>query len=329
MTKTSQNENPPFEQTDQLNRDSSVNLAVRHSIQNTTDGWNGCLARDLETGVADDLYPYLWLLATQDASHIDPLHKQLVKKRIVTIAEDPKLHLVWFYETVYIKPLPDYLLNYAMWREHIPKPPVQSVRTRPRYDKHRAALGFLRSYSFLIQHESDFIIAQRANLLPKYVSFQRFQKFIQPFRSVHDDDVSHRYQYGQFRLTRLDWAVRVIRIAGILHLVRTERLVPWNYQIQLWQTTQSLQFYAAPLISIFAILSLVLSSMQVVIAALGSNTWEVFVRVSWVFSVATIIFAIIPVLVALIGVVVLLIVHGQFALRMKWKKIRSKKEAEY
>ncbi|KAI0537880.1 hypothetical protein GGR58DRAFT_513512 [Xylaria digitata] len=328
MAKTSQCGLPPFDQVDQLNRDSSANLAIRHGVQDTADGWDGCLARDLETRIADDIYPYLWLVATKNAAHIDPFHKHLVKRRAVVVAEDPKLHLVWFYETVYIKPLPDYLLNYAIWREHIPKPPAQPENTRPRYDKHRAAVGFLRSYSFLIQHESDFIIAQRANLLPKYVSFQHFQKFIQPFRSIHDNDVSHRYHYGQFRLTRLGLAVRIVRIAAIIRLVRTERPLPWNYQLQLWQTSHFLQHYGASLIFIFAILSLFLSSMQVVLAALGSNTWEVFVRVSWGFSVATILFTTLPVLGALIGASVLFIYQGQFAVRMKWKQTGSENDAE-
>ncbi|KAI1752452.1 hypothetical protein F4782DRAFT_116478 [Xylaria castorea] len=328
MAKISQYERPPFERADQLNRDSSANLAIRHSIQDTANGWNDCFARDLETKIIDDIYPHLWLVATQDAAHIDPLHKQVVKRRAIITAEDPKLHLVWFYDTVYIKPLPDYFLNYAIWREHIPEPPVELVHTRPRYNKHRAALGFLRSYGFLIQHESDFIIAQKANLLPKYVSFQRFQKFIRPFRSLNDDDVSHRYRYGQFRLTRLNLAVRIIRITSIVHPSRSERQLPWHYQQQRWQSSQHLQHYAAPLIFIFAILSLILSSMQVVLAALGSDTWEVFVRVSWGFSVATIIFTILPILAALIGVFVLLVVQGQFSMRMKWKKVRSENGVE-
>ncbi|KAI0490388.1 hypothetical protein F4859DRAFT_457931 [Xylaria cf. heliscus] len=320
MIDRSQYERLLFDEVDQLNRDSSVNLAIRHGIQDTKEGWNDCLARDLETSIADDIYPYLWLVAAQESMHIDALHKHLLKKRVIVVAEDPKLHLVWFYDTVYIKPLPDYLLNHAIWREHIPKPPVQHVHKRPRYNKYRAALGFLRSYSILIQHESDFIIAQRANLLPKYISFQRFQKFIQPFRSVYDDEVSHRYHYGQLRLTRLDWVVRIVRIASILRLVHTDRLPPWNYQVFFFQTSQNLQHYATPLIFIFAVLSLILSSMQVVLAALGNKTWEVFVRVSWGFSVATIVFATLPIVGSLVGVTVVWIWQGQFALRTKRKE---------
>ncbi|PVH69820.1 hypothetical protein DL98DRAFT_162982 [Cadophora sp. DSE1049] len=146
----SQNECLIFQPGDQLNRDSIVDLAIRHGIEDTPDGWNGCFARDLEGKITDDIYPYLWLVARKEAAHIDSLHEQLLKKRVIASAEDPKLHLVWYYETVYIKPLPDYLLNHAIWTCHIPKPPAQPVQTRPRYDKYRATLGFLRSYSFLI-----------------------------------------------------------------------------------------------------------------------------------------------------------------------------------
>lgn len=59
--------------------------------------------------------------------------------------------------------------------------------------------------------------------------------------------------------------------------------------------------------------------MQVILAALGDKTWHSFVRVSWIFSVATIIFAASPALVTIISIIVLLIVQGQFAVRMKWK----------
>jgi hypothetical protein len=318
-----------FQQDDQLNRDSSASLAIRHGIEDTAAEWDGCFAGDLETNITDELYPYLWLVARKAGAHIDPLHEHLIKKRVIVTAEDPRLHLVWYYETIYIKPLPDYLLNYAIWRDHIPKPTAQPLQTRPQYDKYRAALGFLRSYSFLIRYESDFIIAQKANLLPKYVSFQRFQKFIRRFRSLHDDDVSHRYQYGQFRLTRLDWAIRIIRIIRIVYPANTKQQFPWSYHHEYWQTSRYLQHYAAPLIFIFAILSLILSSMQVVLAALGGNTWEVFVRVCWGFSVVTIIIATSPIAAVFIGICVLLIVQGEFAARMKWKEMHAKNDLEH
>lgn len=162
------------------------------------------MAQGVRTKLLDDLYPCLWLVARKDGIYIDSLHEHLIKGRTIVTAEDPKLHLVWYYETVYIKPLPDYLLNHNIWTRFISPENAQPLHKQPQHNKHRAAVGFLRSYSFLIRHESDFIIAQRANLIPKYVSFQRFQKFMQPFRSVQDKEVSHRYQYGQFRLSHLN-----------------------------------------------------------------------------------------------------------------------------
>ena len=313
---------------DQPNRDSAANLAIRHCIGNTEAEWNSCIARDLESRILDDIYPFLWLVARKSGTHIDSLHKQLVKNRVIIISEEPKLHLVWYYGTIYVKPLPDYLLNHVIWRDYIPKPIVEPVETRPRYDKYRAAVGYLRSYSFLIQHESDFIIAQKLNLLPKYLSFQKFQRFIQPFRSIPDDQVAHRYQYGQFRLTRLNLAVHIIQIFHIIRFFRTKERLPWYYQEQLWQTAQYIQQYAAPLVFVFAILSIILSSMQVVLAALGETTWHAFVRASWGFSVATIIFAASPIVIAFTSIILLLIVQGQFAVRTKIKERQHQKDIE-
>ncbi|KAI1126624.1 hypothetical protein F5Y10DRAFT_244464 [Nemania abortiva] len=323
MSNLLQHEPPFFERSDQLNRDSTTSLAIRHGVQDTANGWDGCLARDLEPKTIDSIYPYLWLVARKEGAHIDSLHEQVIKKRVIIVSENPGLHLVWFYDTVYIKPLPDYLLSFEIWKNYIPKSPFQPVHSRPRYDKYRAALGFLRSYSLLIQHESDYFIAQKANLLPKYVSFQRFQKFIWRFRFLIDDEVSCRYHYGQLRLTRLNWAVRTIRIICIISPGHTRQQLPWSYQKEFWQTSQYLRHYAGPLIFIFAVLTLVLSSMQVILAALGNNTWEAFVRFSWGFSLATIIFSIIPILGPVIGVFALLIVQGRFALRMRRKELRA------
>jgi hypothetical protein len=142
------------------------------------------------------------------------------------------------------------------------------------WDKH--ALGFLRSYSFLIQRESDYLIAQRADLLPKYVSFDKFQQFIRPFRSIQDGEVSGRYHYGQMRLTRLNWVTRLARAVSIFSPSAAEGGLPWNYQEQKWQTSQYIHYYAAILLFAFAALSIILSAMQVALAALEEDTWEAF-----------------------------------------------------
>lgn len=39
--------------------------------------------------------------------------------REIIVTEGPRLHLVWIYDRVFIKPLPRYLLSYTFWSEHI------------------------------------------------------------------------------------------------------------------------------------------------------------------------------------------------------------------
>lgn len=318
---------PPFPTATQLTREPCSSLAIRYNVPDTSAGWLVKLQDDLKTNILDDLYSHLWLVARKEGSHVDALHVQLIKRRSVIVAEDPKLHLVWNYDVIYIKPLPEYLLNYNFWETHLVRSPTGPAADakQPRFNTYRSALGFLRSYSFLIQHESDFVVAQRACLIPKYVSFHRWQRFIQPFRLIADDDVSHRYHYGQFRLTRLNIMTHIVRVAKALSLVKTNEQVPWEYQEQIWQTGQYLSIYAAPFVLIFAMLSLILSSMQVVLAARGSETWEAFVKVSWGFSVATIIFSVVPILGVMVVVAVVLVAQGQFALRMRWKDLALKK----
>jgi hypothetical protein len=315
----------PFLHATQLNHDSSSALAIRHGIHDNEPDWHQCLAADLETKLLDIMHPWLWIVAKKSGTHISSLHEQVIRTGTIVAAEDPRLHLVWYYKTIFVKPLPDYLLNYAIWSQFIqPAPPVPLGQQQPRYDKYRTTIGFLRSYACLIRHESDYIIAQRANLRPNYVSFDKFQKFIHPFRYIDDADVSPRYEYGQFRLNRLNAMMHILSIAQAFHMPCVDQPVPWTYHQQNLQIGQYLRDYTAPFIFVFAMCSLVLSSMQVALQARGPDTWKVFERVSWGFSVATIIFCVALIAGAVMLVVLILLYQGQFALRTKWKAMRSR-----
>lgn len=161
-----------------------------------------------------------------------------------------------------------------------------------------AALGFLRTYAHLIKHESDFRIAKGAHLLPEHVTYTTFQIFIEPFRHLTDEAVSPRYHYGQIRLTRLNWAIRIFRP------VTLGKALPLYYRNPYVQTNQYSERFGAPLLFLFASLTLVLSSMQVVLAAQGENTWRSFIRVSWSFSVAAILLVLALSFLACIAVLV-------------------------
>jgi len=266
------------------------------------DGVAASLDKELSCAVLDELYPNLDFVARKSSDHIDPIHKHLQKGRKIVLTEDPNLHLVWNYGAVYIKPLPHCLLSYSFWNKNL----------APGSEHRSKALGFMRSYERLIRYPSDFELAKEAQLIPssssppslqpgqqpgqqsqqqskEELTYTAFAAFIRCFSSIKDASVSPRWHFGQIRLSRLNWAVRILqpkaaREKGFLH-----RLF---YEEQFWQTGQFLIQFAAPLLFLFAALSLILSAMQVVLAAKSGDdegSWRVFGEVSAWFAVLVIV----------------------------------------
>ncbi|KAK4220381.1 hypothetical protein QBC37DRAFT_477383 [Rhypophila decipiens] len=319
-----------FDAAHQINTETLQTLQLRHNITDDTAGWDARLTSDLKHILFDYLYPWVWPFATKAGNHIDPLHRALIKNRIVIAAEDPKLHLIWHEDTIYIKPLPDYLLNFSIWQNYL--------RGRADMDMtfYQAAAGFLRSYSFLIQRESDFVIAHKSNLLPKYVSFLHFQRFIQRFRTLPDDAVSPRYHYGQLRLNRLNWLTHASKLATFVPRISTQPsppiaphhdhppwIHPWYYHESRWEFRQHIANWVAPLAFIFASLSLILSAMQVGLASLDPGEAHVFVRTSKGFAIATIVAAAAPLVLAVVAVLVVLVAQFGFAVRAEVRRRRD------
>ncbi|KAL8367881.1 hypothetical protein RB599_003680 [Gaeumannomyces hyphopodioides] len=71
------------------------------------------LAREFCSDDLDRVADKLWWMSKQDSGNISPLHRQLVKRRTIVVTEDPKLHLVWIYDRIFIKPFPRYIGSYA------------------------------------------------------------------------------------------------------------------------------------------------------------------------------------------------------------------------
>ena len=133
-----------------------------------------------------------------------------MKGREIIITEDPRLHLVWIYNRIFIKPLLRYLLSYTFWSEYLlnEKSPLESSTQEERETctiVRISALGFLRIYFYLIRYELDFEIARsETRLLPPNITWNKFCVFSKDFLDISDDAVSERYKYGELRLTRLN-----------------------------------------------------------------------------------------------------------------------------
>ena len=205
----------------------------------------------------------LWIMSTQSSANINPLHQQKVKGSEIVVTEYPRLHLVWIHHRAFIKPLPRYLLSYEFWEQFLLNRP-------PTFSDHQHAvckivMRYLRTYRYLIQHESDFIIAQKDDLrlILKDVSWTQFCGFISEIISIQDGDVSGRYHYGELRLSRLNFYALLL-----FHRFYYEQ-VYWEY------SDYFVRLYG-PVLFVFALVSTVLNSMQVEIAVeqVAAGNWD-------------------------------------------------------
>jgi hypothetical protein len=85
----------------------------------------------------------------------------------------------------------------------------------------RAALGFLRTYFYLIAHESDFRIAQRPelSLIPTEVSWDQLCAFSSGFDAIQDEEVSGQYHFGEIWLSRLKFYAPILLRKAYFHRI--------------------------------------------------------------------------------------------------------------
>lgn len=205
----------------------------------------------------------LWLMSEQSASNISPLHRQRVKGRTIIVTEDPKLHLVWKANEIYIKPLPAYILSYSFW-EAILLSDRSSLGDR-RDKIRKAALGYLRTFFYLIRHESDFNIALRHSLIPA-TTWKKFCSFSAFLDGLEDNEVTHRYAYGELRLTRLNFYTKVF-------------LRKWNFQRVHTQYGAYFARFYGPILFVFGLCSVLLNACQLAVTLEGPSNgipkpWE-------------------------------------------------------
>lgn len=244
---------PPFPAQYQLSRELDgpahhVPSRPRVSLQDR-DQVCGMLTQDFCNDDMDRAAKKLWWMSMQDSRNISPLHRQSVKGRKIVVTEDPKLHLVWIQDRIFIKPLPRYITSHAFWTKFLGGgggPDAGQIR--------RAALGYLRTYYHLIQYESDFRIAQEPGLclIPADITWEQFCSFTALLCHVKDEHVSLRYCYGEVRLTRLNFYAPLV--LGKSHFQRVD-----------YQYGQYFARFFTPAVFVFAIVAVILGALQVIV----------------------------------------------------------------
>lgn len=194
-------------------------------------------AREFWSEDLESMSGRLWWMSKQDSANISPLHRQRVKGRQIIVSEDPRLHLVWIDDRIFLKPLPQYITSYAFWDTFMSDPSQYGAAANLR----KATLGYLRTYLYLIQYESDLRVAQDPALclVPKEVTWPQFCRFTARFNDITENEVSGRYHYGEIRLTRLNYYAPIL--LGKSHYQRE------NYQYRAYFAR-----IQGPLISTFA-----------------------------------------------------------------------------
>ncbi|EFW19762.1 hypothetical protein D8B26_007944 [Coccidioides posadasii str. Silveira] len=232
----------------------------------------------------------LWWMSKQDSANISPLHRQFVKGRTIIVTEDPKLHLVWIRDRIFVKPLPRYLTSYNFWRRYLGNEAVCTPWSR--YSSVRkAALGYLRTYFYLVRSESDFYVAQdpTLHLVPKAITWEQFCSFTTNLGGISNQDVSERYAYGEIRLTRLNFYAPFL--LGKSHFQRVE-----------YQYSEYFARFYGPTLFLIGVASVVLSALQVALAVqqvdpvpngralLAASLWSSITMILCFFAVLIILF---------------------------------------
>jgi hypothetical protein len=218
-----------------------------------------CL-QDLETPSMNTLGEKLWRAGpTPD---VVSLTQHTVLDRRIQVTEDPSMHLLWVGSEaiLFVKPLPAYLASHAFW-EYLTDECNSEIDLEERKRLLATSLGFLKTYASLVKHRSDFNLARRHDLLASFstTSFEEFVRFIAYFDDIPDSAISSRWRYGLVQLDALNFHSMILQ--RWWHLNRFES----RY------TTYFSRFFPVVLF-IFALFSVMLSAMQVIVAA--KQLWD-------------------------------------------------------
>ena len=153
---------------------------------------------DLDRKPLCAVHKHLWLAGLPQCAR--PLHYQVLLKRSIVITEKAALHLTWSENRIFLKPLPEYLMEHSIWEQILCKSGNRTL--------YGEASGLLLSYLWLVASKSDLKIAHEAGLLSTAIAWKHWASFSQAVSNgidyEHLQNISPRYLYGELRLSRLN-----------------------------------------------------------------------------------------------------------------------------
>ncbi|KAF2996770.1 hypothetical protein E8E14_004198 [Neopestalotiopsis sp. 37M] len=278
------------------------------------------IEKELDLKRLDRMFDHLWLAGRPMPPR--PLHYQLFIGRDILITEQMDLHLVWMGNKIFLKPLPQYLLEPQFWTDHLccreqcgckgitqqsGQGQAGGCRQRPLW---RAATGFLFSYAALINYESDFRIAKERNLIPSEIPWSGWKDFVRELGTDYIyGKVDRRFIYGELRLNRLS------KIHRVLHFSLRGYSQAWN------QYASMIEANFALIASIVVYVAFILGAMQTGLSTSYAEN-ETFQAVSWGFTVFSILGLVIMTVVVFL--VLLALFAGNVVATLAYRKRRMR-----
>ncbi|KAL7917074.1 hypothetical protein ACQKWADRAFT_72818 [Trichoderma austrokoningii] len=278
--------------------------------KDATSSLNKYMTRDLDVSRLNDIHRHLWLAGLPSASRA--LHNQVRVGRESIITENADLHLVWRDNVVMLKPLPDYLLSYSTWINVLCKDA----------SLFRSATGFLYSYTWLVSSKSDFRIAQAKGLISENIKWEHWAPFSAAVvsRIQHDpSSINQRYIYGELRLKRLNLIYRYCNASNLKTMIR-------GYEYGYHQYSTYFERNFKWVLTAIIYITVVLTAMQVGLATTQLNTSEVFNRVSYGFTLFSMLTPLITLFVGAIIMLILAVFNVRHALGERAKSQRKPRE---
>ena len=288
-----------------------------HSLQTIEETNEHSIQTYLEWELAvprlNEIHGYLWLAGRPMKAR--PLHRQAMLGRNLVTTEQVDLHMVRQETRIFVKPMPDFLLDYDFWKDHI-------CRDTSLYE---CGCGFLLSYVWLVCSKSDLRMAQDAGLLGPEINWEKWASFTRALLRTIDiqtlEKVNRRYHYGELRLSRLNWIYRLTsKNRSHVTLIR-------GYMYGYTRYSDIVRRNFAWVLVAFVYITIVLTAMQVGLATDRLGQSDMFQNASYGFTVFAILTPLI--IIAILGLNLLsLAVFNVFAtISFKRRSERARQES--
>ena len=242
-----------------------------HQVFLVEDDIEEFLKKDLDLSRLNSIHGYLWMAGRPFNAR--PLQRQKMMGFNVILTDQMDLHLLKDSHLLFVKPLPEYMLNYDFWKKYL----------CGSKELHESACGLLLSYMWLICSPLDLKMAHELDLLPSDITWPWWKTFVTEFSSHIDvnalDQVNKRFHFGELRLGRVNSIYRI-------RFFFTHSIRGYLYGYNRYAVFFERNF--AWILVVFVYFSLVLSAMQVgsILPPLNSN--ETFRRATYGFVVFSI-----------------------------------------